>query len=81
MARRLGRYWKTLHRLAYVIPVLGVLHYLWLVKADTLMPLLYGCLLAMLLALRTPAAQAIRGRVSRRGVDLRGGRGQVQDAS
>jgi len=52
MMRRLGRNWKRLHRLAYVIPALGVLHYYWLVKADVRAPLAYGAVLAMLLGLR-----------------------------
>jgi len=52
MVRRLGRNWKRLHRLAYVIPALGVLHYYWLVKADVRAPLAYGAVLAMLLGLR-----------------------------
>lgn len=57
MMRRLGRRWKTLHRLAYVIPVLGVLHYWWLVKADISEPLLYALLLAGLLGWRWWKAQ------------------------
>ncbi|NNE37675.1 MAG: sulfoxide reductase heme-binding subunit YedZ [Gammaproteobacteria bacterium] len=32
--RKLGRKWKQLHRLVYVIILLAVAHYLWLVKAD-----------------------------------------------
>ncbi|VAW83216.1 Protein-methionine-sulfoxide reductase heme-binding subunit MsrQ [hydrothermal vent metagenome] len=52
MVRRLGRNWKRLHRLAYIIPLLGVIHYWWLVKADILAPLLYGVVLAGLLGLR-----------------------------
>ncbi len=50
--RRLGRNWKRLHRLAYLAPALGVLHYWWLVKADVLAPLVYGTLLTLLLAAR-----------------------------
>jgi sulfoxide reductase heme-binding subunit YedZ len=50
--RRLGRRWKTLHRAVYLIAALGVLHYLWLVKADWLEPLIYGVILALLLAAR-----------------------------
>ncbi len=50
--RRLGRNWKRLHRLAYLAPALGVLHYWWLVKADVLAPLVYGALLTLLLAAR-----------------------------
>lgn len=52
MMRRLGRRWQRLHRLVYPIAVLGVLHYLWLVKADLLEPLVYALVLAGLLALR-----------------------------
>jgi len=52
MVRRLGRNWKRLHRLAYVIPLLGVLHFWWLVKADVLEPLVYGAVLVLLLGFR-----------------------------
>ncbi|HHH42736.1 MAG TPA: sulfoxide reductase heme-binding subunit YedZ [Gammaproteobacteria bacterium] len=60
MVRRLGRGWKRLHRLAYVIPALGVLHFWWLVKADVLEPLVYGVLLAALLASRIQAGRRRR---------------------
>ncbi len=46
--------WKQLHRLAYVVPVLGVLHFAWLVKKDLSEPVLYGAMLLALLALRLP---------------------------
>lgn len=52
--RRLGRRWKTLHRAVYLIAILGVVHYLWLVKADRFEPILYGVILAGLLAFRVP---------------------------
>ena len=39
---RLGKNWKRLHRLVYVIPGLGVLHYAWLVKKDMTWPVVYG---------------------------------------
>lgn len=52
MMKRLGRNWQRLHRLVYLIGVLGVLHYLWLVKADITEPLLYGGVLAALLGYR-----------------------------
>lgn len=32
--RRLGVHWKKLHRLVYVVFVLGLLHMLWIVRAD-----------------------------------------------
>ena len=54
MQRRLGRNWAKLHRLVYVIAVLGVVHYYWQVKSDLdfAEPLLYAFLLAVLLGVR-----------------------------
>ena len=52
MARRLGRRWKTLHRLVYPAAVCAVVHFLWLVKADLREPLVYACVLGLVLALR-----------------------------
>ncbi len=40
MVRKLGRNWQRLHRLVYVIAVLGVVHFWWLVKRDVTEPLL-----------------------------------------
>ncbi len=54
MIRRLGRRWAQLHRIVYGIGVLGVLHYLWLVKADLREPLTYAGILAVLLVARIP---------------------------
>jgi sulfoxide reductase heme-binding subunit YedZ len=54
--RRLGfARWKRLHRLAYLAPALGVLHFFWRVKKDATEPLAYGAVLAVLLALRLVA--------------------------
>jgi sulfoxide reductase heme-binding subunit YedZ len=53
MMRRLGRRWGQLHQLVYVIAVAGVLHYLWLVKADTRQPLIYAFVLLFLLLARS----------------------------
>lgn len=53
MIKRLGgRAWRRLHRLVYVAAVGGVLHYLWLVKADIREPVIYGSILFVLLAYR-----------------------------
>jgi sulfoxide reductase heme-binding subunit YedZ len=52
MIRRLGRRWQQLHGLIYLIAIGGVVHYLWLVKADLTQPLLYGLLLSLLLGYR-----------------------------
>ncbi|MBI3194482.1 MAG: sulfoxide reductase heme-binding subunit YedZ [Ignavibacteriae bacterium] len=47
-----GKRWKWLHRLVYLIAIGGVIHYLWLVKADTQRPLTYGAIVLVLLAIR-----------------------------
>ena len=52
MVRRLGRRWKTLHRLVYAAAILAVIHFLWLVKADLREPGLYAAVLALLLGYR-----------------------------
>jgi len=51
--KRLGyRRWKRLHRLAYVAPVLGVIHFTWRVKKDVSEPTLYAIVLGTLLLIR-----------------------------
>ncbi len=50
--RRLGPRWNTLHRLAYAAGVCGVMHYLWLAKADLAAPLAHVGVLAVLLGSR-----------------------------
>jgi len=52
MMRRLGRRWQKLHRLVYLIAILGVWHFYWQVKLDTLEPLIYITILAVLLGYR-----------------------------
>ena len=44
--------WKKLHRLIYVIAVLGVVHFLWLVKFDITEPLIYAAIILVLLLFR-----------------------------
>lgn len=51
--RRLGgKRWQRLHRLIYFSAAAGVVHFIWLVKADLRRPLIYGAVLASLLAYR-----------------------------
>jgi len=51
--RRLGgKRWQMLHRLIYFSAIAGVIHYLWLVKADIRKPLQYAAILALLLGYR-----------------------------
>ncbi len=52
MIRRLGRRWKSLHKLTYMVTVLAVLHLIWLVKADYLEAGIYASIAAILLILR-----------------------------
>lgn len=52
MMRKLRERWKSLHRLVYLIAILGVLHFLWLVKKDVREPLLFIVILLILFAIR-----------------------------
>jgi len=52
--RRLGSRWKKLHRLAYPILGLGLLHMLWVVRADLEEWTLYALAGALLMLLRLP---------------------------
>ena len=52
MMRRLGKRWVELHRLVYLIAILGVWHFYWQVKQDILEPLIYAFILGLLLCYR-----------------------------
>jgi methionine sulfoxide reductase heme-binding subunit len=67
MMRRLGRRWTSLHRLVYVIAILGVWHFYWQVKRDVREPLLYAGILAVLLLYRVVRARAARSPARVRG--------------
>jgi sulfoxide reductase heme-binding subunit YedZ len=47
-----GKRWRLIHRLVYLCAVGGVIHYYWLVKADTRRPLIYGTIVTLLLGYR-----------------------------
>lgn len=60
--KRLGKNWKRLHRLVYVISPLVILHFLLSVKGDLTrlqgnlaQPMLYGLVVGLLLILRIPS--------------------------
>ena len=53
MVQRLGNRWRQLHMLIYPLTFLAILHYLWLVKADTRLPVMLGTIFIVLLILRT----------------------------
>jgi sulfoxide reductase heme-binding subunit YedZ len=51
--RRLGfRRWKRIHRLVYATALLGVVHFVWRVKADLSRPVLFAAAIGILLGLR-----------------------------
>lgn len=52
--RRLGSRWKKLHRLVYVVLGLGLLHMLWIVRADLKEWAVYASIGGLLLVLRLP---------------------------
>jgi methionine sulfoxide reductase heme-binding subunit len=55
--RRLGgKRWQALHRLIYLSAAAGVIHYIWLVKADLRSPLRYAFVLLVLLTYRMVAS-------------------------
>jgi methionine sulfoxide reductase heme-binding subunit len=62
--RKLRRRWQTLHRLAYVAGIGGVIHFWWLVKADITEPRRWAFALAVLLGLRMWWAFRKRRRIS-----------------
>lgn len=60
MRRLGGARWNRLHRATYAAAVGGTVHYLWAVKKDTLLPLVYLVLVAALLGVRVWWALAAR---------------------
>ena len=51
--RRLGRQWKRLHRVIYLVAVLACLHYLLQIRAGWFEPVAYTVMTAIVLLLRT----------------------------
>jgi len=52
MMRRLGRRWQKLHRLVYLAAIVGIWHFYWQVKLDTLDATFYAAILLALLGSR-----------------------------
>ncbi len=53
MIKRMGgKRWQKLHRLSYLIAILGVIHYYLIQKSDITYPVLFGIVLAVLLGFR-----------------------------
>jgi sulfoxide reductase heme-binding subunit YedZ len=82
--RKLRRRWQTLHRLVYVAAIGGVIHFWWLVKADTTEPRRWAMALTVLLGARLWWAAQKRhffvkgGKTSHAGRDLGIERGSMR---
>jgi sulfoxide reductase heme-binding subunit YedZ len=64
MVQRLGgKRWRQLHRLVYAAGLLAVVHFVWRVKKDLSQPLLYACVLAILLGVRLLHVAKRRGAI------------------
>ncbi len=61
--RRLGKQWRTLHRLVYLATPLSVLHFLWLDRDFITTPLIYAGVVGVLLVLRLAAVRYVLTRV------------------
>lgn len=62
--RRLGRRWRTLHRLVYPAAIVAWIHLLWLSKGGFMDPFIYGLVLALLFGERI-AVRILRQRRAR----------------
>jgi sulfoxide reductase heme-binding subunit YedZ len=54
MIRALKKRWKQLHRLVYLVVLLGCWHFFWQVKKDKTEPLMYVAIFVLLMILRIP---------------------------
>ena len=72
--KRLGKTWKKMHKFVYLAGILVIIHYMWVMKSDIRISLLYGAVLLILLLLRIPSVRrgASRVRQHRQIVSLRG---------
>jgi sulfoxide reductase heme-binding subunit YedZ len=60
MIRRMGRSWRNLHRIVYVIAAVGITHFLLQAKIDATEPTLMAGLFILLMAYRVVAARRVR---------------------
>ena len=50
--KKMGKYWRKLHKLTYVVVILGWLHLLWLSRSDVGDAVFYGVIFGLLLGYR-----------------------------
>ena len=61
-----GKNWARLHRLIYVIAILGVIHFWMIVKSDVFYPAIFAIVLAVLLGYRLIKSKALEMRMGGR---------------
>lgn len=54
-----GKTWARLHKLSYLIAILGVVHFWMIVKSDVFYPAIFGIVLALLLIYRLFSGKAV----------------------
>jgi len=54
--KKMGKHWRQLHRLTYIVVILGWLHLLWLSRSDVGDAVLYGVIFGLLLGYRIRAS-------------------------
>jgi sulfoxide reductase heme-binding subunit YedZ len=59
--KKMGNYWRQLHKMTYAVAVLGWIHLLWLSRSDLGDAVIYGALLSLLLVYR--AVRSSRNRM------------------
>lgn len=52
MMKRMGRRWRQLHKLVYLINILGLIHLIWILRTDLTEAVFYASILLPLLAYR-----------------------------
>ncbi len=62
--RKLGKNWSKLHKLSYLIAFLGIVHLIWLTRADFKESWVYGSLFLVLMIFRAPVANLFSRRVN-----------------
>ena len=67
MVKRLGgKNWSRLHKLSYVIAILGVIHFWMIVKSDIFYPAVFAVVVAALLGYRFISSKALAARMGGR---------------
>jgi len=57
LRQQMGKNWQRVHWLVYPAAILAVVHYLWQSRADIHLPIIYGAVLVIMLAIRLPVVR------------------------